>query len=108
MPVDHSFHPLFERLAAEVYEQPYGLIEQAQVGQELLAMNRKQMLHRLDLYDQTVVHQQVDLECGREADAFIFDIDRVLSLDLVAPPPKRLCQYELIDAFQEAGSELPM
>jgi hypothetical protein len=58
--VDDPSHSLLQRRATEVVEQPYGLLGKAQVGEQLLAVCRRQMLHGFDLDDQRLVDEEVD------------------------------------------------
>ena len=60
MIVDDPSHSLLQRRATEVDEQPYGLLGKAQVGGQLLAVCRRQMLHGFDLDDQPLVDEEVD------------------------------------------------
>src|SRR3954468_10075436 len=48
--VDHPPKPFFERFAPKVDQQPYGLLHETQVGEELFTVKGQQPLDRLDLY----------------------------------------------------------
>ena len=60
MIVDGPSHSLLQRRVTEVVEQPYALLDKAQVGEQLLAVCRRQMLHGFDLDDQPLVDEEVD------------------------------------------------
>src|SRR5690242_17689084 len=57
--VDDPLHSLAKGRAAEIHEQPEGLLHQPQIGEKLFAMHRCQPLDRLDLVDKRTLDEQV-------------------------------------------------
>lgn len=92
--------------ASEIEEQPYGLFPQPQIGQELFEMRAGEFLNRLDFDDQPLRNEQIDAKGGRVMHSTKFNVDRHLSGDLQAAPFQLSRQYNLIDAFQQAGTKL--
>ena len=60
--VDHPLYAFFHRRRGEVHEQPYGLFEQSEIGQQLLGVGFAKLFDSLDLQDKPVIDQHVDLE----------------------------------------------
>lgn len=106
MRIDDTSHPFLERLASEVQEQPDGLLEEPEVSEELLSVDREKMLDRLDLHHQSFIHQQVDAERGRKNLAVEADIHRMLSGDAIPRRRETSCKDCLVHAFQQAWAKL--
>jgi len=60
MVVDDPSHSLLERRATKIDQQPYGLMGETKVGQQLFGVNDSQPFDRLDLDEQSLVYKQVD------------------------------------------------
>ena len=91
---------LAQRFAAEVDEQPYRLMGETEIGEQLLGVDWQQAFDRLDFDDQTLVDQEIDLEGGVQPNAVELDINRALPRDAVAHAFEPRCQQRLVDALQ--------
>jgi hypothetical protein len=64
---DHPADPVFDQNHVEIDEQSKAVTRQLQVSQKLRAMNRQNLLHRLDLHDDTVANNQIHAQPGPSA-----------------------------------------
>ena len=60
--VYNAAQPLPQRGGTEIDEQSNGQMEQAEIGQQLLLVNRRNCLHRFQLHDNRSLHKQIDPE----------------------------------------------
>ncbi len=77
-------YAFFERFSAEIDEQPNGLLCQPQISEQLLAMNRRQSFDGLNLNNQSVIDQQIDLECPVKSNPVKLNIDGYLARNSVS------------------------
>jgi hypothetical protein len=106
--VYHPSDTLFERPAAEVDQQPYGLMEEAKVGQELLYVHGGKALDGFDLDDQSRVDNEICLERGREADALEFHVDHALTFDCIPHAGQSFGEDRFINALEQSRPEVAM
>lgn len=76
MIIDQPSHTFAQRLATEIDKQPNGLLQQTQIGEQLLSMHRGKTIDRLDLDDQPVIDKQIDPKSRLKFQPIKFDIDR--------------------------------
>ncbi|HET9513094.1 MAG TPA: hypothetical protein VFO95_04130, partial [Gemmatimonadales bacterium] len=62
--------PLPQGSSAKVDEQTDGPIRQLEIGQELLAVDRRQSLHGLEFHDDSVINQEFSAESFLENHPF--------------------------------------
>ena len=106
MVVDDPSHSLLERRATKIDQQPYGLMGETKVGQQLFGVNDSQPFDRLDLDEQSLVYKEVDAKCGIEPHSFKFNSYRSLTRDLIACRRQFAREDGFVDAFQKAGTEI--
>ena len=102
MIVDEPPDAFFQRLAAKIKQQPDGLPGQAQIGQQLLAVNCVQTLDGLDFDEQSLVHQQIDAERRRELQALELDIDGALAGDRIAHMRQSRGEHHFINRLKQS------
>jgi len=54
--VDDAMKPFFERRGSEVDEQADGEVHQAEISQDLLAVDGREFFHGLELHDHATFH----------------------------------------------------
>jgi hypothetical protein len=101
-------NPSFSVAPPKLMSSPYGLLGEAQIGEQLLRMRSMQLVDAFDLDEQSLVDQQVDPERRVEMEAFKLDRDRLLSRNRVAHFSKLRGQNRFIDRFKQARAELSM
>ena len=72
-PADAFFH----RHPRKIQTQPYGLLHQPKVSEQLLGMNLGDLLDRLDFKHQLPFHQNVDSKCTIHRQPVKLDCDEV-------------------------------
>ncbi len=70
-PIDHPRDAVFDRRHVKVDEQAKTLVREPKISQKLLLVNRGNLLHRFDFYDNLVFHDQIGPESGVDADILI-------------------------------------
>ncbi len=58
--IDHPLEPFLEGGPSKIDEKPDGKIHQAEIGQQLLAVDRGELFHRLKLHNHSPTDQQVN------------------------------------------------
>jgi hypothetical protein len=106
--VNDAMQALFKRGRAEVDEQTYRQVEQSKVGQDLLGMDRGQVLDGLKLYDDRILYEEVYPEAFVEMEAFKLERHWPLPLDRQTAPFQLGRQHRLIDRFEQARSKPSM
>src|SRR5436305_12715444 len=79
--IDDAPQAFTKSFCPEIHQQPYRLPGQLDVGQQLLAMHRRNPLHRLDFDDQLAVDEKVDTISFIESQAVEFDRKKLLPFD---------------------------
>ena len=77
--VDDTFHPVAKHRRTEIEKQPQGLLGEPQIGQQLFAMDRRELLDRFDFDNQRIFDDQVGAECVGKNEAAVLDADRLLA-----------------------------
>nr|WP_286165179.1 hypothetical protein [Arthrobacter sp. TPD3018] len=106
MVVDDPSHPLLERRATKIDQQPYGLMGKTKVGQQLFGVNDSQPFDRLDLDEQSLVYKQVDAKRGIEPYTLEFNSYRLLTRDPITCRREFARKDCFIDAFKKSGTEI--
>ena len=79
--VDDATDAFLERGSAKIHQDAERKIEQAQIGQHLFAMDRRESLHRFELDDQFAINKQIGAKSFIKCSALISERDRKLPLD---------------------------
>jgi hypothetical protein len=77
--IDDTGNAFFDQRRVEVDEEAKALIGQAQIGQKLLFVNRRENFDRFDLDDHAVLDNQVRPEPGFEPDRSLYHWDCLLA-----------------------------
>jgi len=83
-PLDTIDHPF----VAKVEEEADAKIHQAEVGEDLLGMNRRETIERFDLDDDTALDEKIDTKPVLEGNAVVDKVDRALPIDAQPAPMK--------------------
>ena len=102
MSIHQSAEALHEGGTAEVDEQPYGLVGQSEVGEQLLRVRGMQAINRLDFDKQSFIHQKVDPERRVETITFELNIDRVLTRNRIAHLRQLTSKHSFINSLEQA------
>lgn len=71
-------------------------------------MGLADLLDRLDLNDQAIVHQEIKPTSSGELHAFELDVDRLLPINSVPHSLQACSEDGLVNAFKKARTEFPM
>lgn len=71
-------------------------------------MDRMLVLHRLDLYDDPLIHPEVNAETQIKLFTLVLHVHLVLSKHGKTEFTQLLCQTMLINAFKQPWSQFPM
>jgi hypothetical protein len=103
--IDDAAQSLLQSGRAEIDEKTQRQFQQAQIGQQLFGMNRREALNRFDLHDNPVLDQKIDAASFVEAQAVIFERDGDLPSGAQTAPLKIARQHPFIDGLQQSGAE---
>jgi hypothetical protein len=106
--VHDTTQTFFESCRAEVDEETDLEIREAEIREELFAVHCREFLHGLDLDDHAVIDQQINPECVREQQAFVFEAEDFLSLDFESSLHEHASQYEFVNRFQQSRPKRSM
>lgn len=108
MIVDDALQAIPEHGLPEVHQQPERQLHEPQIGENLLSVNRKKPVDRLQLDDQAMFDEQVDLESVVYDNASIIQSDGDLAFDRKASLPESFGHQRFIRTFQQAWPEVIM
>ena len=106
--VSHALNAILEADLTEIDEQSQTAIAQPEMGQQLLRVNRCELLHRLELHNKAPLDQQVGAETFLEGEVAILDGYWDLPFRPQAKPAEFMGQDCLVNRFEEARSSLCM
>lgn len=106
MLIDHTPDALFHCGVRKVQQQPYGLLHQAQIGQNLLEMSIVKPFDQFDLNHDAASHQQIDTKRLFVSSAAKLNCHRNLSLDKETAALQFAKQDQFINAFKQARPKL--
>lgn len=104
---DAATAPL-EGLFAEVEQQPQSQIQELQVSQHLLDVNRRNSIHRLQLDNQAVSYEEINTQAVLEVHAIELERQRALPPDSQASLLEFPLHHSLVDRFQQPRPERSM
>lgn len=99
--VDDSLDAVFQVHCAEVNQQAQPPIAQAQLGQQLLAVQWLERFDRLQLDDKFVSNEQISAETFLEGDAVVRNGNRFLPFDRETVLTEFIGEQDFVDRFQE-------
>ncbi len=85
---------------AEVDQQAYREMEDAQVGQDLAPVYRRQFLDRFYFYDQDVFNEEIDAYAVRETDSIDLERNRGLTLYPNPSMPELGCEQPFVHILE--------
>ena len=88
--------------AAKVEQQSNREVQEPEIGQHLLVVKRRELLHRLDFHDDPVVNEQIHRKRALEPFAVDLNRGRVLRDDLQAATLECSGEQSFVDRFEEA------
>lgn len=105
MVIDQTAEPFFQSFATKIYEQPDGLICQTEVGKQLLCVCTVQALQRFNFNNESMINHDIYLECSFKFRPFKFNINALLTINMISHSSQFACKNDFIDTFQKAGSQ---
>lgn len=106
--IDHPADAVLHRHSRKIKKQPHGLLEEPQIGQQLLGMCLIETLNRLDLNYETVINQKINLERRVVNFAVEDGFDLKLPINFQTPTTQTSGQYGFVNGFEKAGAKLPV
>jgi hypothetical protein len=106
--VEDALDAIEHPFGAEVEEEADAKIRQAEVGKNLLAVNRGDSIQRLQFHYDAVLHEQVDTETVLECDPVVHEVDSALSIDMEAAPMEGACEKYFVHALEQPRSDVLM
>jgi len=103
--VDDARDAVFNEWHVKVDEQPQALVCETEVSQQLLFMNRRQILDGFHFDDYLVLDDQIRSESGIDADVFINDRYLLLAHDAKTAAAQFVGEDRIVDGFQQARPE---
>ncbi|CAN5658952.1 hypothetical protein BH11VER1_BH11VER1_36460 [soil metagenome] len=94
---------LLEGEGSKIDEQPNREVHQAQVGEELFAMDRGELLDGLEFHDHAAFYEKIGTESLLENHFVIFKPDDLLPFHLETPFFQSPGQDHLINRLQQPG-----
>lgn len=95
--------PSLKVAAPKFIRSPRGQVHQSKIGEDLLAVDRRRPLDRLELDQQRALDQKVGSKALVKADALQPDPNRRLPLNPQASPGKVAGKHSLVDGFEKPG-----
>lgn len=108
MVVDQTPDPLSQGQFTKIYQQSDRHMQQPQICQNLFCMNRMQFFDRFDLDNKLIFDQQIHARHFAKIDTVKNNVYRPLPINLISHHRQSTGQQRLIDAFQQAWSNLTM
>ena len=99
--VDDAVKTFFERRGSKIDEQSDGKIHQAEIGQDLFAVNGGEFFHGLEFHDYAAFHEQVGAEAFIENHPVVFKANDLLPFDMEFPLFQSPSQHRFINRFQQ-------
>jgi hypothetical protein len=82
--------PFFKGCSTKIDQKTYGKIHQAEISQQLFAVNRRHLLYGFQLNHHSPLYQQINSKPIIKTDAVILEADRFLPLDRQSTPRQDL------------------
>ena len=98
--IDETRNAVLDQRRVEFDEQAKPLVGQAQIGQKLLAVNRREDFDRLDLDDHPILDNQVRAESGVDPDCPVDHWDWLLADRPEATLSKFLGEHRMLNRLQ--------
>ena len=103
--VGNPLQSVFEHRLAEIDKQAKRELHQAQIGEHLPAVHRSQPFDGFQFNNQTIVDEQINLECVVHDNAFEIHLDRDLASDLMSCLHQGSRQQTFIRMFKQARTQ---
>src|SRR5687767_10804552 len=103
--VSDAPNPIFDQVLAEVDEKSESFVHQAQIGQNLFAVNWIKRGDRFHFHEQAIVYDQVRAKAFVEPDSIPSDRNRDLSLHDVAMLAQFVRERDFVNDFKYSGPE---
>ncbi len=108
MPVYDPLDALFERRRTEVDQQAKREVQEAQVGEKLLGVNRCKILHGLEFHDQAVGHEQIHAQPFVKSYTVEIERDGFLALHPHTLFLEHARQHCFVDGLKQPRPEVSM
>jgi hypothetical protein len=93
---------ILEAGGPEIDQQPHREAKQAQIGEQLLWMNRRKLLHRFQFDHNRIFNQHVDTKARIEPHSIIFKGNHTFGIDVQTSARKIASQNGLINGLEQS------
>jgi hypothetical protein len=103
--IGDALNAVFDHVLAEIDKEAESLIHEAQIGQDLFAVDRIERRDRFQLHDHEIIDDQISAETFVEPDPIPRDRNKYLSFDRVAVFAQFMRKQDFVYDFEDAWPE---